>query len=374
MKVAYLVGGLPFGGVERWLYDLSLEYMKNGLIEGRVFNLSGTGVLLPEYRKAGIDVECVLNDDIRGIASHRLDTMWKLRGRLKAFAPNLIHTAHFAANHHGRLASLGLGLPVVTHLRNTRREKKFVRRASDKLLSYVTSMYLAVSGAVAEVVQVDHNLAGRPVRVLYNALEPERLRFQPFDVRAEYGLSGSIIVAVSRYVPQKNLDLLIRAVAILRERGLTVGLVLVGEGSERQALETLREELGLEKQVFLTGMRSDVPAFYNAADVFAMPSAFEGFSIAHLEAMHFGLPAVVSRYVPTLEIAAEASLVCECEPVDIAEKLGRILQDEELRRRLSAEARRAAEPHIMESHARLLYEIYKDVLAGGKISALGERG
>jgi len=41
---------------------------------------------------------------------------------------------------------------------------------------------------------------------------------------------------------------------------------------------------------------------------------------------------------------------------------------------LSAEARRAVEPHIMESHARLLYEIYKDVLAGGKISALGERG
>ena len=54
MKVAYLVGGLPFGGIERWLYDLNLEYKRNGLVRGRVFNLSGTGVLLPEYLAAGI--------------------------------------------------------------------------------------------------------------------------------------------------------------------------------------------------------------------------------------------------------------------------------------------------------------------------------
>ena len=73
MKVAYLVGGLPFGGIERWLYDLNLEYMRNGLVQGRVFNLSGTGVLTPEYVKAGIPLECLANS-VRAIASHRLDT------------------------------------------------------------------------------------------------------------------------------------------------------------------------------------------------------------------------------------------------------------------------------------------------------------
>jgi glycosyltransferase involved in cell wall biosynthesis len=316
---------------------------------------------MPEYAAAGIEVEC-LADSVRAIASHRLDMTLRLRKRLRAFAPDLIHSMHFAANHHGRIASLGLGIPVIVHLRNIKHERKLTRRLSDKVLSYATTAYLAVSRAVADVVRTDHNLAGRPVRVLYNALEPERLRFHPVDIRAHYGLTGPVVVAVGRYVPQKNLDMLIRAMAILREQGLAANLILVGEGPQRPALEALRAELGLEEQVVLAGFRSDVPVFYNAADIFAMPSDFEGLPIAHLEAMYFGVPAVLSDRVPSLDIAAEASLVCERDPGDIADKLGRILRDDALRARLSAAAKRAAEPHTMEQYANTLYEVYLSVL------------
>ena len=367
MKVAYLVGGLPFGGIERWLYDLNLEYMRTGLVQGRVFNLSGTGVLMPEYVQAGIDLEC-LADSVRAIASHRLDMGLRLRKRLKAFAPDIIHSMHFTANHHGRIASLGLGIPVIVHLRNIKHERKIVRRLSDKLLSHATTAYLAVSGAVADVVRTDHNLAGKPVRVLYNAVNPERLDLPPLDFSAAYGLEGPVVLAVGRYVAQKNLDMLIRAVRILHGQGLPANLVLVGEGPERPKLEALRAELGLEGHVVLAGFRSDVPAFFRASQVFAMPSDFEGLPIAHLEAMYCGLPAVVSENVPSLEIAGEASLVCRREPADIADKIGRILRDDELRTRLSTAARRAAEPHTMKNYARTLGGIYENVLAGRPIA------
>ena len=368
MKVAYLVGGLPFGGIERWLYDLNLEYARNSLVQGRVFNLSGTGVLLPEYVAAGIDVEC-LADSVRAIASHRLDMAFRLRARLKAYAPDIIHSMHFTANHHGRIASLGLGIPVIVHLRNIKHERKLTRRLSDKLLSYATATYLAVSGAVAEVVRTDHNLAGRPIRVLYNALNPERLRFDPIDFASLYGLEGPVVLAVGRYVPQKNLHMLIRAVRILRDQGLRVNLVLVGEGPERPALEALRAELDLEKHVVLAGFRSDVPAFFKASQVFAMPSDFEGLPIAHLEAMYCGLPAVLSEHVPSLEIASEASLVCRRDPLDIADKIGQILRDDGLRARLSANAKRLAEPHTMHNYARSLYAVYEELLAGRRSDA-----
>lgn len=370
MKVAYLVGGLPFGGIERWLYDLNLEYMRNGLVQGRVFNLSGTGVLLPEYIQAGIDVEC-LAGSVRAIASHRLDMALCLRKRLKAFAPDIIHSMHFTANHHGRIASLGLGVPHIVHLRNVKHERKMVRRLSDKLLSYATTAYLAVSGAVAGVVQTDHNLAGRPVRVLYNALEPARLDFAPLDIRAAFGLEGPYVVAVGRYVPQKNLDLLVRAMGIIRDAGERASLVLVGEGTERPGLEALVKELRLEDRVALAGFREDVPAFYKAAHIFAMPSDFEGLPIAHLEAMHCGLPAVVSENVPSLEIAAESSLVCKRDAGDIADKLLALLRDDELRARLGAAARRAAEPHTMENYARELHGIYENILSGRPIPHSG---
>ncbi|MDR2161944.1 MAG: glycosyltransferase [Desulfovibrio sp.] len=363
MKVAWLVGGLPFGGVERWLYDLCLEFRRTGLAEGRVFNLSGTGALLPEYIRAGIPVERIASS-IPAIASHRLDTALKLRARLRSFRPDLIHSMHFTANHHGRLAALGLGIPLLVHLHNTKHEKKLTRRLSDKLLSYATTAYLAVSQAVAVVVDTDHNLAARPVRVLYNALNQERLEAAPVDFAAAFGLEGPVVLAVGRYVPQKNLDLLIRAAGLLRARGLSVGLALVGEGPERPHLEALRSELGLERQVVLTGFRPDVPAFYRASRVFALPSDFEGFPIAHLEAMYCGLPAVVSREVPSLEIAAEACLVCRREPEDIADKLGILLLDGDLHARLAEKARQTAREQTMERYAQRLGEIYASLTAG----------
>ena len=363
MRVAYIIGGLPFGGVEKWLYDLSLEYMRNGLVHGRVFNLSGAGELLPKYRDAGIDVECILNGNLRGLSIHRLDTTLRLRERLKAFAPDLIHTMHFAADHHGRLAALGLGLPVVTHVRNIKHERRLARRIANKLLSFATSRYLAVSGAVAEVVQSDHNMAKRPVQVLYNAINPDRLDgWEPVDFKAAFGLEGPVALAVSRYVSQKNLHLLVQAVRILLDRGRGLSLVLVGEGPERGRLEKLRDDLGLQRHVALTGFRQDVPAFLKAAYIFVMPSDFEGLPVAHLEAMHCGLPAVVSPYVPSLEIARDAALVCRLDAEDIADKLASLLEDRDLYARLSAAARQAAAPLRMANYAKNLHGVYEETL------------
>jgi glycosyltransferase involved in cell wall biosynthesis len=244
LKVAYLVGGLPFGGIESWLYDLCLEYKKNGLLRPRVFNLSGTGELLPQYLDAGIAVECIASS-VRAIATWRFDTTRKLRRALNTFAPDLIHTMHFTANYHGRLAAAGLGAPVLVHLHNIKHERRPFRRFADQVLSRLTTEYLAVSRAVAGVVRSDHNRAGRPVRVLYNAIVPDRLGHDAADLKKLYGLEPPVVLSVGRYVPQKNLDVLIRAVALLRDRGRRVSLVMVGEGKERPALEALRAELRL---------------------------------------------------------------------------------------------------------------------------------
>lgn len=370
MKIAYLVGGLPFGGIEQWLLDLARTCLANGLVTPCVVNLSGTGQMLPEYRAAGIDVRCVASN-LRAIASHRLDTTLRLRALLRALAPDVIHTMHISANHHGRLAALGLGIPVVTHLHNIKRETRLHRRLSDRLLSHATTLYLAVSEAVAKVVAADHNQAGRPVRVLYNAIDTGRFDVPPLDLRAAFGLTGPVVVAVGRYVQQKNFDLLIRAIRMVRDAGVPASLVLVGEGAERPRLEALRHELGLRQCVILTGFRPDVAAFYKAGDVFAMPSRFEGFPVAQLEAMYCGLPCVVSRHVPLLEVAAEASLACETEPADIAAKLLAVLRDDALRQRLSEAARRLSARHTMDRYAVALHAIYADMTAGNPVESAG---
>ncbi len=368
LRVAYVLGGLPFGGIERWLLDLCREYHDGTRIVPRVFNLSGTGALAADYTENGVDV-CNVAQGLRAITVYRLDTALALRRQLRAFAPDIVHTCHFSANHLGRLANLGTGIPLLLHLHNTKREKRLERRLSDKVLSYATSRYLAVSKAVAQTVAQDHNIAGRPVDVLYNAIEPSRFTAAPVDLAAEFGgrfgSDGPVVLSTGRYVPQKNYDLLIRAMGLLRDAGVTSSLVLVGEGPERPRLEALRAELGLEKHVVLAGFREDVARFYAAADVFAAPSAFEGFLISQLEAMYCGLPCVVSRHVPLLEIASSASLVCETNAEDIAAKLHTLLTDPQRRASLSETARRVAAPHTMQNYATALYTYY--------LAMLGER-
>jgi glycosyltransferase involved in cell wall biosynthesis len=361
LKIAYIVGGLPFGGVERSLYDLNLELIRSGSARGRVFNLSGSGILQPEFHKAGIEVEAI-GKSTRALATYRMDTVLKLRGKLLAFSPDVIHTMHFTANHLGRLAAIGLGIPVITHLHNTKREKKLVRRISDKFLSHVTDLYLAVSKAVAETVALDHNRAGRQCLVLYNAIDPANFRNEPLDLRSEFGLQAPVIIAVGRYVPQKNFDKLILALSLLHKQGIRASLALVGEGPERSSLEKLANSLELDEYVALTGFRRDVDAFYKAGAVFALPSEYEGFPIAQLEAMYCGLPCVISDKVPAKEIAEDTALICSTEAADIAEKIRLTLCDEPLRSRMAAKARRIAENFTMDKYARRLCGIYADLV------------
>lgn len=363
MKVAYVIGGLPFGGVESWLLDLARHVAKSGDFACRVFNVSGTGVKMPEYLAAAVDIVCT-GDSLSSIASHRLDTVARLRSQLVEYAPDVIHTLHFSGDYFGRLASLGLGVPVVTHLRNVKHERKWKRRVMNKLLSCCTDMYLSVSGAVAEVVEQDHNLFRRPSRVIYNAVEPRKLDVPAHDLAAMYGVSGKVVVGVGRYVAQKNFDLLLRAVRIVLDSGRDVSAVLVGEGGERERLERLIRELSLEGHAALTGYRQDVPCFLRAAHALAMPSDFEGLPITHLEAMFCGLPAIVSRQVPSLEIASEASLVCHRTPESLAGCIIRLVDDDALHARMSAAGRRIAAEHTMDNYVRTLKGIYEELTTG----------
>lgn len=361
MKVAYVIGGLPFGGVESWLFDLARHLERTKPFEYVIVNVSGTGEKRPEYAQAGLNVRDA-GDSKRVLKTHRLDTVLALRRLLGRERPDIVHTLHFSGDYFGRLAALGLGAPVVTHLRNVKRETKGHRRLINKLLSFATDRYLSVSGAVAGTVARDHNLAGRPSQVLYNALDPAKLAGPPLDVRAEFGLTGPCVVGVGRYVAQKNFHLLVEGFRLVLDRCPDACLLLVGEGPERPRLEALIERLGLAGRVALTGYRQDVPAFLKAARVLAMPSDYEGLPVTHLEALFCGVPAVVSDRVPSLEIAAAASLVCERTPESIADQLTALLADDALHARLAASARAIAPAFTMERYVERLLAIYRDML------------
>jgi phosphatidyl-myo-inositol dimannoside synthase len=164
------------------------------------------------------------------------------------------------------------------------------------------------------------------------------------EVRARYGLTGRpVVVCVSRLMPRKGQDTLIRAFAAVRARVPDAALLLVGGGPIETKLRSLAESLGLQNHVVITGSVSwpELPNYYRAGDVFAMPCRtrrrgmdVEGLGIVYLEASASGLPVVAgdSGGAPDAVKEGETGFVVDGRDLrSVAEPIIRLLLDERLR-------------------------------------------
>jgi glycosyltransferase involved in cell wall biosynthesis len=160
------------------------------------------------------------------------------------------------------------------------------------------------------------------------------------------------IVFVGRLVPEKGVDLLIRAFAKLAEKVPVAKLILVGDGSEKPCLQRLAKELGVLEKVTFTGFvpHSKVPELLRKASVFALPSRFEGLPNALLQAMAAALPCVATSVggVPDVIKDGVNGILVPPEREDLlAEALETVLLNKALAMRLGENARRSV------SHLRL---------------------
>lgn len=172
------------------------------------------------------------------------------------------------------------------------------------------------------------------------------------------------VLHVGTLEPRKNIDVLIRAFARLRERrDFPHALALVGaRGWDYQPLFDLVERLHLRDHVHFADYVSpaNLPLWYTDADLFAFPSVFEGFGLPVLEAMACGLPVVTTDSSGLRELAADAALVVEPGSSEaLEEAMGRILEDRALRDRLRAKGLARAAGFTWEETARLTARVYE---------------
>jgi phosphatidylinositol alpha-1,6-mannosyltransferase len=176
------------------------------------------------------------------------------------------------------------------------------------------------------------------------------------DVRARYGLADRpVIVCVSRLVPRKGQDTLIRALPIVRRQVPDATLLLVGDGPSRDELEARAASMGIADAVICTGgvPHGELPAHYSAGDVFAMPCRtrrggldVEGLGIVYLEASAAGLPVLVgdSGGAPDAVLDGRTGYVVDGRDVAaVADRLTALLSDPVLRARLGAAGRQWVE-------------------------------
>lgn len=143
----------------------------------------------------------------------------------------------------------------------------------------------------------------RRCRVLNNAIELEKFVYNP-DTAAKIrkqlvvGADVRVIGHVGRFVEAKNHSFLLAVFAELRRLEPKAVLLLVGDGELRSQIEEKIADLGLRDAVILTGVQSNTWDYYQAMDVFVMPSHYEGLPVSLVEAQTAGLPCCVSTAVP----------------------------------------------------------------------------
>lgn len=226
---------------------------------------------------------------------------------------------------------------------------------------------LAVSDTIAEELRAFH--PGARVRRLYNGVRPEDLA--PPDApasaaaHARWSLPDRFVLSVGHLEPRKNIGQAIEAMALLRERGLTVPLVVVGNpgGAEAELTAAIaRHGLGASVRL-LSGVGSDdLRAMYHLADLLLFPSAYEGFGIPLVEAMAAGLPIAASDTPVFRELAEGAARFFALgDPAGTAAVIADLWGDPQARAALAEAGRARLARHDFAALAEELAAIYREV-------------
>ena len=212
-------------------------------------------------------------------------------------------------------------------------------------------------------------LLGRPVHAVPKGVDAELFRSDGASARAALGLMDRhLVLSVGRFVPIKNVALLIDALARLRQVDSSAHLLLVGEGPEQRALEQQAARLGVAGAVTFAGYvpQDRMAPYYRAADVFALPSEFDNSPNVVLEAMACGLPIVATNVGGVADYVVGdrgGSLVPGGDADALADALNRWLADDDRRRAAAVFNRqRVLERFSWRVSAERLLEVYREVL------------
>lgn len=298
----------------------------------------------------------------------------RVRRLVRGLRPDLVHALHLTS--YGFLSVLCDVRPTLVSVWGTDVLEAprlsplhyFITRFALRRADHVTATGLRLAEAATRYAP-----AGKPVTVVPYGVDLEVFGPRPSTGHGPAvggGDAGSEVVmgAVARLSKEKGLHYLLEAFAVVAGRYPGARLVLAGEGPERRRLERLAARLGLRERVRFLGEvpHEQVPQVLQGLDVFVMPSTYEGFGVAALEAEAVEVPVVASSIhgIPDVVVDGETGLLVP--PRDrqaLAEALLRLAGDADLRRRLGRAGRAfVAEHYSWEQNTAQMEALYEAVL------------
>lgn len=212
---------------------------------------------------------------------------------------------------------------------------------------------------------IDANLK-KKCAILPIFIDTEKLRSTPavFNVHKKYPQFSFIILMVSRLEKEKNIALAVEIMRELTAHYPKTGMLIVGEGKERNALEHLVKKFNLKDNVIFEGWQNDLISYYKTANVFLSTSLYEGYGLAIIEALSCGCPVISSDAGIASEVIFEgdSGFICPVDDVNcFIRRIIEIMEVPSLKERLSVNSKAIASEKLTETKESYLKK-YKETL------------
>jgi len=370
IKIAYIITSSGIGGAEKILYHtvIGLDCNKYQI---SVCSLKEKGEVAKELEKHGVDIYCLHMANREGwigwLAS--AGALFRLLLYLKRLRPAIIHSFLFRANILSRIAGYLIGVPIVISSIRVMGGEKGYFHFSERMTSFMVDRYIAVSESVERYIIQKSKIPERKISVIYNGVEVKNhtnLKVQNAKLLFNIEAKDNIVVTVGRLHRQKGYSYLLHAISKVKEKFPRIKLMFIGKGGEKNSLKNLAESLDLTDQVVFAGLRSDVENVLSTAELFVLPSLWEGMPNALLEAMAAGKAVVATRVggIPELVIHEKTGILVPPEDFDaLADAIIDLLQDKVRAKKMGEAGRVRVEEHFNISETLKKTEnLYQELL------------
>lgn len=355
-RIVHVAPGTDMGGMEKLLVEFARRTDRQ-YFDLSFVSLEPSGVVASEIEALGWPV-----NSMQRRPGVRPSVVAKLAWLLRRKRAEIVHTHNTAGYLYGVTAAVLARVPHIIHTRHGQ-----ARAASSRQMLGIRECARFVDRVVC-VSHDSHELSIRQgipadrVETITNGIDVERF---PFTGPAH----GGPAVVVARLSPEKDVTTLLRATAIVVRRIPGFQLQIVGDGRCRSELENLASEVAPDGCVRFLGERTDVPALLSRGSMFVLPSLSEGISLALLEAMACGLPAIATRVGGNAEIIVDGCtglLVPPADPSALADAVCRLHADPGYAHRIAVAGRQRVEQAFTVQRMVQAYENIYIQLATGR--------
>ena len=355
MKIVQVIPELKLAGAEIMCENLSYELKKLGH-EVIVASLYNTRTSITErLERSGIKVEFLGKK--RGFD---LSMIFKIKRVLKKEKADAVHT-HLHVSKYVIPAAIMAGVKHRVHTVHNIAEKengKFARKLNKFFFKRFNLRLVALSELIRESITKEYKINSDRIPVIFNGIDLSKC-----IPKNDYSTSGNFkILHIGRFSEQKNHEGLIKAFELFHKKYPDSELWLIGDGEKRQETELYVANSGLNGYVEFLGLQSNVYQYLENADMFTLPSNYEGVPMTLIEAMGTGLPIVATAVGGVPDMLDEScAILTNVDSNEIADAFERLYLSEGLRETCGKNAFNRSCDFSSKIMAEKYTNLYRDV-------------